>query len=432
MRKIKELIKRILGVERIQKIKGFLAHCPYVIKKISNHDLGLEVFSDRVHIKSVLEAEGYHVYRGYYDIDYLDIEKNRFLCHRLPLNAENNRTTKCEVGFYNLNDLSFHKAADTNAWCWQQGSRLRWHPVLKDRILYNDASDGHYCCRVVNIDNDICEQVIDRALYDITPDLKYGLSLNYSRLQRLRPGYGYNYFEDVTKGENAPKNDGVFLVDIAANQSRLLYSLASLSEAVDPELRCAHYINHISVAPDGEHFIFFHIYVDPQVSGWKTVLYVSDLQGKKLSVLEKDDRVSHYCWLNNTTILVTCIHKESGSSQEYYCTYDVISGKKTRLSHAGLNKDGHPGRFPDSDVCITDTYPQVHDMNRQSVLMFSLNGKDVQKVASIYHDYRLVEEKRCDLHPSIGDGGNIISVDSTFRGGKRSVVLMEMESENGK
>ena len=71
-------------------------------------------------------------------------------------------------------------------------------------------------------------------------------------------------------------------------------------------------------------------------------------------------------------------------------------------------------------------------MNRQNVFMFSLDGKDVQKVASIYHDYRLVEEKRCDLHPSIGDGGNIISVDSTFQGGKRSVILMEMENANGK
>ena len=28
----------------------------------------------------------------------------------------------------------FHPIAETRAWCWQQGCRLRWHPVLPDTV----------------------------------------------------------------------------------------------------------------------------------------------------------------------------------------------------------------------------------------------------------------------------------------------------------
>ena len=40
---------------------------------------------------------------------------------------------------------------------------------------------------------------------------------------------------------------------------------------------------------------------------------------------------------------------------------------------------------------------------------------------------RLVYEKRCDLHPKLVNN-NIITVDSTYKNGKRSVILIELKS----
>lgn len=425
---VKVVLKRIFGAERLRFLKGFMGHCLFSMKKMMKRDFGLQVVDERIKLKAVLEADGFHVYRGYYDLDYLDPKKNRFLCNRLPLKAGTNRDNTCEIGYYDLGSMEFHKVAETNAWCWQQGSRLRWHPVLKDRIMYNDATEEGYCCKVVNVETGENEKNICRALYDVTPDGKLGISINYSRLQRLRPGYGYNYLPDTTEGQNAPEDDGIFLVDTEKGTTKLLYSLKQLAEAVDPKCEYEHYINHVSIAPDGKHFKFFHIYVGSNGVGWRTVLYASDMEGKTLTMLEKEDNVSHYCWLDNNTLLETDICTEKGSMiNTYYCSYDILSSKKVRLTHKGLNTDGHPTRFPGSDLIVTDTYPLLKNYNRQRIMFFDLNGNEAKTAAHLYHDYRMYEERRCDLHPSLGDGGRLISVDSTFRKGKRSIVLFDVK-----
>ena len=430
MHQLKKFLKSILiplfGTQRLRFFKGFMGHCLYRLKSLTQKDFGQEIVSDEIKLKGVIEAEGFHVYRGYYDIDYVDAAKNRFLCNRLPLQAGTNRDNTLQVGYYDLGSMEFHKIGETNAWCWQQGCRLRWHPQLKDRAMYNDATNKGYCCRVVNVETDECEQVISKALYDITSDAKLGISVNYSRLQRLRPGYGYNYLDDETAGVNAPADDGIFLVDMEKDESRLLYSLKDLAKAVDPQEACEHYINHVCIAPDGKHFMFFHIYVAPQSTYWRTVLYVSDIEGKNLKMLEKEDNVSHYCWLDNRTLLETDVHMVPGGASCYYCTYDITTGKKTILPHKALNTDGHPTRFPGSDLCVTDTYPQMKNHNRQRVMIFNLKGSEAHTIANLYHDYRMYEERRCDLHPSLGDKGRIISVDTTCRKGKRSIILFEV------
>ncbi|MCD7994561.1 MAG: hypothetical protein LUK37_23390 [Clostridia bacterium] len=414
---IKGALKNIFGETRLSAMKGVVCHYGCKADMMFKHTPALNVTGNGVKAKYVLEADGYHVYRGYYDLNYLD--DGRFLCHRLPVDAIDNRKTKCEIGFYDLEELIFHKVADTNAWCWQQGSRLRWHPTEKNRILFNSVDRDHYCTKIFDIDGNQTG-IIDRPLYDITPDFKFGISLNCSRLQRMRPGYGYNYFDDVTKDARAPEDDGLFLTDHQKKESRLLYSLKNLAASIDPEGKYVHYLNHVSMAPDGEHFIFFHIYVDPNAKGWKTILYVSATQGQELKALEETDRVSHYCWMDNESLMVTCV---SGTGETYYCTFKITNGEKKKINIDGLNTDGHPRRVCGTDFCVTDTYP--FGKSRQKLMSFSLNDEKATTLACIYHDYRLRGEKRCDLHPSIADGGKLVSVDTTYQKKRRSIVIFE-------
>ena len=197
---IKGALKNIFGEAKLSAIKGMVCHCGCKAGMLVKRSPALKIVGN-VKIKHVLEADGYHVYRGYYDLNYLN--SGRFLCHRLPVGATDNRGTKCDIGYYDLEAMKFHKVADTNAWCWQQGSRLRWHPIEKNRILFNSIEGDHYCAKICDTDGNQI-RIIDRPLYDVTPDFKYGISLNYSRLQRMRPGYGYNYVEDETKDVYAP------------------------------------------------------------------------------------------------------------------------------------------------------------------------------------------------------------------------------------
>jgi hypothetical protein len=44
-------------------------------------------------------------------------------------------------------------------------------------------------------------------MYDISKDKTYILSLDFSRLETLRSGYGYNNIKDATIGQNIPQNN---------------------------------------------------------------------------------------------------------------------------------------------------------------------------------------------------------------------------------
>ena len=59
----------------------------------------------------------------------------------------------------------------------------------------------------------------------------------------------------------------------------------------------------------------------------------------------------------------------------------------------------------------------------QFLRFFNLSGKASRRIARFYHDYRLRGEKRCDLHPSVDENGEYISVDTTCIGKRRSVMV---------
>ena len=419
---VKETVKAIIGPERISNIKGHVMH---VVCSVRLGKIKLSLEGDRLSIYKQLSAKGYHVFRGYYDLSYMSEDQNKLLVHRLSKNATYNKSNSVQIGYYDLQTDKFCKVAESSAWCWQQGSRLRWHPAQNNVVLFNDVdkANNKYITRVVNAQDKQTIGKIDFPLYDLSHDFSYGLSVNFSRLQRLRPGYGYNYFDDPTKGIMAPEYDGLFKVDLRGNKGILLYSLKELADkgSVPDEYEC--YLNHISIAPDDQHFLFFLISCKSGVKGWNTVLFISDKEGTELKVLQKEDRVSHYCWIDNENIMVTC-HKEDNS--EYYCTFNIVSGAKKVWNIENLGVDGHPNVFGD-DEFITDTYPR--DNSLQRIRFFRETDKTAKTAMSIYHDYRLRGEKRCDLHPSVECGGKYISVDTTYRDGLRSVLVLKTKEQ---
>ena len=416
---IKEIVKKIVGPGRLSATKGLVLHYVYSMKL--GRSGKLKMYGNRLELYKELSAPGYHIFRGYYDLKYLSRDRDIFLVHRLPINAESNHDTRIEIGYYDLNSLEFHKVSTSSAWCWQQGSRLRWHPTEKDVVLFNDIEreTGAYCTRIVDLYTGEKNGKISWPLYDIANDFSYGLSINFERLQRLRPGYGYNYYGDLTEHDLAPANDGLFKIDLITGKGDLLYALKDLAikGGIGKEKEC--YINHISISPDNQHFLFFPISCEPQVKGWDTVLFISDKNGNSLKVLEKQDRVSHYCWVDSTHIMITCHRKDS---TEYYSLYDILNGEKELLNIANLDVDGHPNLYRSKEF-VTDTYPR--DNSLQRIRFFTLWDSEAKTAMAIYHDYRLRGEKRCDLHPSIERNGKFIAVDTTYKAGRRSVLILQ-------
>lgn len=413
---VRKIVKRFFNLRQRIYIKGIIPNLKFKLK--SNPII---IYNKKKYEIKIFKKYKKNVFNGYYDINPLKEEK--MLVH---INKNNDKTSnKCiEIGYYDINNRNYKNIITTKAWSWQQGSRLRWSNLLENVINYNDWKEEKYCNIFYNIKDKKIIKKIDFPLYDMTKDEKYGLSINFSRLQRLRPGYGYNVLPDKTENEKAPKNDGIFLIDINNNTSKLIIPLDKLAKTNDIKLEYEHYINHISISPNGRKFIFFHIY-NKKNGGWITQLCSSNIDGTDLKILDNINLVSHYTWKNDKEILITGIEMEN--NKFFYKQYDIDGKYIKDITKNELEQDGHP-TYIDENNFISDTYPKNF---YQTLFKYNIYEKKRIDIVKLYSDPRLDGEYRCDLHPKYDDKNNIIFIDSTYAGKNRRIISIK-EVNDGK
>ena len=232
----------------------------------------------------VYSIPGKHVFFGYYDIKQENRAGDKLLVHVLDKNASIG-ITPVTIAYIDKTNGKFETLTQSNAWSWQQGSRLRWSNKKPDEIYFNNYDNG-YCCELWDVNEKKLKRRFTRAFYDIAPDETYALSLNFSRLQRLRSGYGYSNEADATKDIAFPKDDGVFYTDLETDETRLLISLEKLAELNALNNSVQGYINHISICRDSRKFIFFFLWTAADYLPWNNCLYLYDMENEKLILLE--------------------------------------------------------------------------------------------------------------------------------------------------
>src|SRR5699024_5261318 len=95
------------------------------------------------------------------------------------------------VLFDTENNNSYKILGETHTWNVQQGCMLQWlGPNFNEKILYNDFRDGQYCSVILNVNTNE-ERILSMPVYSVAQDGEFALTLDFSRLHRLRPGYGY-------------------------------------------------------------------------------------------------------------------------------------------------------------------------------------------------------------------------------------------------
>lgn len=419
MQKIKKIIKKIIGEKSINFIKIQIKVIKGVFIKIANKTI--KINEKLIKKVEVFELKNKNVFCGYYDLE--PIKNEKMLVHVTDKNADTKKD-EIEIGYFDINNKQYKKIINTKAWCWQQGSRLKWSNKENNIIYFNDMENDKYCLRKYDLQNEKIIKTIPYPIYDMNKEETFGISINFSRLQRLRPGYGYNSLEDSTVDEKAPKNDGIFTIDMKKNVSKLILSLEELAKDVDEKLIYEHYINHISFSPDGDKIMFFHLWTE-KASGlqWKNRLCVINIDGTDFKVLENIDLVSHYDWKNNNQLLITGIRIKQKT--EFYRYYYIDSLKKEDIKDEFLTRDGHPVQKNNTDIFYSDTYPNTNCI--QQLFEYDLNKRKYNILLEIFSNPKLESERRCDLHPKFIQKDNLILVDSTFKGKKRSVILLELK-----
>jgi len=302
------------------------------------------------------------------------------------------------------------------AWNWQQGSRLCW--ISDNHIIFNDylSEQDRYVAKVINVQTQVT-YVLPYPVNDVYED-KFGLTLNYDRLERLRPDYGYKNRPHAVKAlKPIDDEDGIWWMDLKTGKWELIISLTFLNHFKNKASMNGawHKVNHIMISPRGDKFIFLHRWL---VGNKKyTRLVLSSLNGKDLRVLLDEGMVSHCWWVNNTTIL--CWARFRG--KDNYFLVDVNGEDIHPLGDFSLLGDGHPSISTDKRILVTDTYPDKFRM--RYLLLLSLETGTVAKIAEFHEPLKYSGQSRCDLHPRWSPDGSKIALDTVYSDERRLTVV---------
>jgi len=319
-------------------------------------------------------------------------------------------------------DNKVHLLSKTTSWNWQQGAFLQWFGNGSNKIIYNVFSlkDNEYYSETLDL-NTMRKRKFCMPIYSVSRDSRWALTLNFSRLAKMRPDYGYFNKKGIIKFDDT--NDGIWKIDLEENSSKLLITLEELKDFnyVDSMFNAKSKVNHIDIAPNGERFMFLHRWFKNGVKYSR--LLTADLDGKNLHELISDDMVSHCIWKNDSQILSFC--RVNGVGEKYFLFTDKTR-KYMSYGEKYLNLDGHPSFSPDGKWLITDTYPSKKT-RRSSLILYNEENDVMIKVGEFFQPIKFNGQARCDLHPKWSLDGKFISIDSSHSG-KRAIYILDVSS----
>jgi hypothetical protein len=225
----------------------------------------------------------------------------------------------------------------THAWNPQQGTMFYWNPLQPEsQFFFNDRDVKTGEVFTVLYDIDKKKRVREYRYKDVhignggvAADGSFFLALNYGRLARLRLVTGYPEALDWSRDEKAPKNDGIFVVDIESGKQRLLVSYRQLEKELKkqkPNLNhTGLFINHTLVNRDADRVYFFVRAGWGERGGSKINMPCSMyIDGTGLT-LHKKHIGGHPEWAEGSIVIGQSKSKESKKDQQIL--YDVDSQK---------------------------------------------------------------------------------------------------------
>jgi hypothetical protein len=291
------------------------------------------------------------------------------------------------------------------------------------KAIYNDRSGNKFVSRIIDVFTGE-SRTLCRPIYCLSPDGKYALSVNFSRLDKERPGYGYAGCVDEFENENHPENDGIWLIDIEKNTSKLIVSVDQIVKTFNrPEMNThANWFNHLLFSPDSRRFAFLHRWRMP---GGKhlTHMFSADIDGNNICPLNLDDMSSHYTWFDNNKIIAFA--NQRGRGYNYYEFTDRSRIVK-QVGPEELNGiDGHCSYSLDKKWMLTDNYPGRENNYHRSLFLFNNYSRELFELGKFYADPGLPTPVRCDLHPNWSRDCTQVCFDSIHEG-TRQIYIMDV------
>lgn len=370
-----------------------------------------------------------HHWFGYYDKLQFDPSARYALGmevafeHRAPTPEDAIR-----IGMVDLEDGDrWVELGESRAWGWQAGCMLQWLPQSAHEIVWNDRIDGRFVCHILNKRTGR-KRTLPHAIFTLSPDGQTALSIDFHRLEDMRPGYGYMGIPDPWYGVNAPEETGIHKVDLLTGESSLIVSLAEVAAIPYPhgEIRDAkHYFNVLIFNPGGTHFLFLHRWRFGD-GPFHTRMLTARADGSDLTVVDHSGHTSHLIWRDDSHILAWSRRPSHGGA--YYIFPNVEDGSCGPDQIVGKNKmphNGHCTYLSDNDWVLNDTYPQG-DERLQDLYLYHVPTDRRVDLGQFHSPPAYTDTLRCDLHPRSSPDGSKVVIDSTHGGNGRQMYLFEV------
>ncbi len=367
--------------------------------------------------------DGAAYFFGYYDLQAYSGDDRYHLLHRVTVDYQERLPDKndvAELGYIDLKTGEITYFAETTAWNFQQGALLQWNPASPcDEVIYNVRDGENFHTLTHNLKTGE-KKMTDRACANISPDGKWGLAVNMSRIYDFRPGYGYSDVPDKLGDIPNPENDGIYLVNMETGNSKLIIDYKRIQEEF-PHAELGerkHVVNHITFNTASDRFLFLNRnFLKPGDPRWFTSLITSDLDGNMYCLLNHS-MTSHYHWKNDKQILGWLCHE--GENAFWLLNDETHNGSK--IEHPLLNRDLHMIYSPDRRFFVGDGYP-VDDY--RNIYLYEVETGEAEMIFADKSLPYKIGDNRVDLHNRWNRKGDRISFDSCHRE-KREICELDV------
>jgi hypothetical protein len=222
----------------------------------------------------------------------------------------------------------------------------------------------------------------------------------------------------------APKDSGIWRVDLETGNSDLIVSIADvvrLGTIPDNQLNVKHYLHHLLYSPDGSRFIFLHRWLYPNGTRL-TRMFTAAADGSDLRLLDANGLTSHFIWRDPAHILAWS--KQHSRGPGFYLFEDRLGGSIDLVGAGVLKQDGHCSYLPGGEWILNDTYPD-QDRNQKPHLYHVPTGR-VVPLGNFRSPKEYTGEWRCDTHPRSSRSGRQVVIDSPHPGAGRQLHLIDI------
>jgi hypothetical protein len=393
-----------------------------------------EIITKLVEAQAVTGGPRFHFF-GYYDKSPWDPTGRYLLAQETDfMDRRPGPDDVADIGLIDTqNGNRWTKVAETCSWNWQQGCMLQWLPGSPEEIIFNTREGDRFVGVILNVHTG-ARRTLSQPVYGVSPTGRAGISLSFSRLFDVRPGYGYPGVPDPWGEDLCPDNDGLYHVDFETGEATLILSLAQAAQLGkrQPGMETGkHRFNHVQWNTDGTRFAVLHRWsiersAESQWQGWITRLLTVNPDGSDPYIIADDLMFSHYDWRDPQTILGWARKEPTGN---HYYLYTDKTQDATLVGDGVLTVDGHCSYSPDRKWVLTDTYPGPDGY--RTLILFDPATEQRLDIGRFHGPTPSDGEIRTDLHPRWNRDGKLVCIDSIHEDGKRQVYVLDVSGVTG-